>query len=481
MSSESGNVDVVAKAKKLIMDHQSTLDEHRAAFFSPTLSPIYVSTVLILLENLDLSLTAKSFILTVAFEKKDNTFIDFLLAHKQYGVPEILKTFRLLDAKRKIRQIEKTIIRLEKKLTKEDLERLREKQRLKKKNAGDTMEVDPSADDEKDVKDDTTEKKTGDTSASSDDKSTSTTTTTTTTTEAERFLDKMVSTTEEVPEDTKEEEAETDEQRKVRWNAQRSRDTLKIINQLRSKINDLSVIQSTLPSLSGAAARKVRKWIKAIPAKTLAFYALTMPKEPWRELADIVHLRKKDFQLEWFLEVAFGAPPPADSILAACSDGINKDNINDILEKHEWPYTYIRTSMDIMDLTDDMKAKISEYEDISILIWWYEELACYPVDVIISRRLRDGHEKPSFGYGKMMERIMTFQTAGVLFYKDLIPLTVEKLKSFGYSLALDHPLNVIGDASASMQEAIKTSKIISSLLTALTPNARLGFFNHAPI
>lgn len=45
-----------------------------------------------------------------------------------------------------------------------------------------------------------------------------------------------------------------------------------------------------------------------------------------------------------------------------------------------------------------------------------------------------------------------------------------------YSLPLEAPIVVIGDASGSMEVAIRTSTIIASLLTAIT-SARLVFFN----
>lgn len=45
-----------------------------------------------------------------------------------------------------------------------------------------------------------------------------------------------------------------------------------------------------------------------------------------------------------------------------------------------------------------------------------------------------------------------------------------------FSLPLDSPIAVIGDASASMQVAIKTSSIIAGLLSAIT-QAKLSFFN----
>lgn len=68
------------------------------------------------------------------------------------------------------------------------------------------------------------------------------------------------------------------------------------IGQIRGRINDLEK-EAHIGSLSGALAKHVRKWVAAIPAHKLAFYALVMPREPWQELADLVHLNPQtDFQ-----------------------------------------------------------------------------------------------------------------------------------------------------------------------------------------
>jgi hypothetical protein len=45
-----------------------------------------------------------------------------------------------------------------------------------------------------------------------------------------------------------------------------------------------------------------------------------------------------------------------------------------------------------------------------------------------------------------------------------------------FSLSLESPIVVIGDASGSMEVAIKTSSIIAGLLTAIT-SAKLCFFD----
>ena len=54
--------------------------------------------------------------------------------------------------------------------------------------------------------------------------------------------------------------------------------------------------------------------------------------------------------------------------------------------------------------------------------------------------------------------------------------TCMEISVFCFSLPLEQPIVVIGDRSASMEVAIRTSTIIASLLTAIT-SAKLVFFN----
>ena len=45
--------------------------------------------------------------------------------------------------------------------------------------------------------------------------------------------------------------------------------------------------------MSGAISRHIRRWVRTIPADDLEFYALHLPKEPWKRLADLVHFNPK--------------------------------------------------------------------------------------------------------------------------------------------------------------------------------------------
>lgn len=79
----------------------------------------------------------------------------------------------------------------------------------------------------------------------------------------------------------------------------------KTITKLKGNINDLNK-EAHIGSLSGALAKKIRKyviycsgvhetnvkisvvrWVKTIPAEKLTFYALNLPKGPWKELVSL--------------------------------------------------------------------------------------------------------------------------------------------------------------------------------------------------
>jgi len=73
---------------------------------------------------------------------------------------------------------------------------------------------------------------------------------------------------------------------------------------------------------------------------------------------------------------------------------------------------------------------------------------------------------------------MYFEAAGLTFYKYLVPLAQKQLETC--DIFLDPPSMIAGDASASMQVAIRTATIISSLLAAVG-KGELRLFNFRPI
>jgi hypothetical protein len=257
---------------------------------------------------------------------------------------------------------------------------------------------------------------------------------------------------------------------------------LELLKSKKKKISNLKKIvhnigQECTPdqktSVTGALAKRIREWIKTIDENQLNFFALQMPKEPWRELADMVHPNPKDFSVDWFLEFIYGKEAPENSIVARCAN-ISDENISELVKEYKIPYSFIRTK--VPQLASEVKKKIASYEPIETVLWYYEELSngCVSdVNDIISDRLASG-DVPKFNYGKFMERLLFFKQSGCSFYQQLIPFAEQQLRDI--KLPLEPPVVVFGDASYSMDVAIRTSTIIASLLTALC-DADLRFFN----
>jgi hypothetical protein len=253
------------------------------------------------------------------------------------------------------------------------------------------------------------------------------------------------------------------------------------LGQIKNDINNLTLLRPKFGTASGAVARHIRRWAKKFTKEELEFFALFMPVEQWKKLANIVHFNPtKDFQADWFLPFCFGAAPPKDSIVDKCRD-MNASNVNDLIEQFDIPYSVLKKY--VANFNDKSKLKIAKKQDkLDTIIWYYEDLSCPAIDDIIRSRLESG-EKLGLGYGKLLERLLMFKdTAGGLeaqsklpLFDLIIPIAENDLKKF--IATVESPVAVIGDASGSMSVAIRTATIISSLLTAIC-SAKLSFFNH---
>lgn len=233
-------------------------------------------------------------------------------------------------------------------------------------------------------------------------------------------------------------------------------------------------------TLSGALARRLRLWVRRFSAKELEYFALHFPPDPWRKLADLLHLNPdKDFpQLPWFLPFCFGTQEPPDGSYVASAKTMTAENVNELLESVEIPLSEVRQHA--AKLTPASKQLLARREnELSRVIWWYEVLKCPEVDEVIRERLAAG-EHISLNYGKLMERLLTFggkpEGHDPPFIAPLMEMAEKRLHNT--KLALDSPVLVIADASSSMSVAIKTATIIASLLSAFS-YARLIFFNNS--
>ncbi|CAG8635895.1 10217_t:CDS:2 [Acaulospora morrowiae] len=240
-------------------------------------------------------------------------------------------------------------------------------------------------------------------------------------------------------------------------------------------------------SLTSSFQRRIKKWASSFSPKNLDFFLLSFPKEPWKELADLAHLKASDFQAPYFLPMIYGGEPPADSPIYSFMN-ITTENLETVLVNHpqfsEY-YSYIRqkvnNSSDFV-LNDVHKAILAQTAPLEDVLWYYEELACNGTDQAIVTRL-DEHEPllsihGRSNYSKLMERILTFRELRTPFanHDQLITYAEEKLKSIEIPGGDQHTVAVFGDCSGSMQVAVKVATIIGSLLSVCL-KADLTFFN----
>ena len=253
------------------------------------------------------------------------------------------------------------------------------------------------------------------------------------------------------------------------------------LSRMRNDINNLTKMNLKAGSFSGATARLIKRWVRNFSEKELEFYALTLPTEPWRKLANVAHLNpSKDFpNAPWFLPFCFGTPVTQNTKVEQCLK-MNAENVNELVAKFDLPYSLVRKFSAY--LTETSKKVIAQKEEkLDSILWYYEELGCEPVDDVIRARL-ENNEKIELGYGKLMERLLMFkgltkksQVMSESINSLFIPLTEKGLKNF--KSTVPEPVAILGDASSSMDVAIRTATIISSLLTAIC-SAKLTFFNN---
>jgi len=277
------------------------------------------------------------------------------------------------------------------------------------------------------------------------------------------------------------------------------------------------LIQSA--SVSGALARKVREWAKShLDKHDLQMIMLGLPSTPWLGLADLVHFRPDDFADSDFLadihsktknnkksvsdedSDAKGSPAPSPSPSNSSfvsSVRMLKDLHGDSLppaffniaskfnESLYKSYSYIRTQSELMSCEAIVTA-LAENIPLDTAIWYFEELntVSSKCENIVSKRLSDISNNSILSsskltYGKLVERLLTFEKMNVSFAKDLFPLATSRLgalKEYWKEDGDSSKVAVFGDASSSMQLAIEASTIFASMVAACF-DAELSFFS----
>jgi len=237
------------------------------------------------------------------------------------------------------------------------------------------------------------------------------------------------------------------------------------INQLNEGMNNLS--------LTSTKINMVKEWVRSLTDKQLIYRVLMFSMDQWKILADLTHLNpKKDFALEWFLPYCYGEVTTEGTIVEKIKN-MNDNNFEQLYEEYNLSYQIIRLNLK----TPSVRTKeiIARKEDINTLLWYWSEINHPSVNNILSNRLKEVDEL-NISYGKLVDLLMKINDKEL--FNQVLRITENKLNE--YNVSLEGPIAVLGDASASMEVAINTSSIITSLLCSLA-KAELHLFKDVDI
>jgi hypothetical protein len=348
---------------KNLFINESSIDDHVNANISNQCE--YMSTVLLLLKNkMSFTIMTKAKILVASFVTYNKELTQILLSNTEFGLPEVLKCCEMLDSRRYINQLNKKITKLEGKMKKGKL------------------------------------------------------------------------------------------------------------GKLKTELNNTMVLNDGLQaSLNKSKIKKIKNlWLNRIQKDKLEFYSMTFGTSHWKQLANYLHVKPSDFQLDWFLNYVFTNIAPEDSILTKCKT-LNNETCYEMVAHYKPDYNYLRTLN--LTLDDKTKALIAAYAPVDTVLWFYEELGCFTSDKTIIQRLNSG-EKLTLPYGKLMERLLILkERKATNLFNTLMAIAESKLSD--YNVNLQGPIALLADGSPSMDVAIRTSSIIASILCAVC-NAELRIF-----
>lgn len=275
-------------------------------------------------------------------------------------------------------------------------------------------------------------------------------------------------------------------------------------------------------SFSLSKIKIVKQWVKSIPKDKLEYRAMLFDTSLWTKLADLTHLNpKRDFVegCEWFLPYCFGDESvlPEGSIVHAYNK-LSYDNFHVLYDHHRFPYEVIRSKIQLLPpstttttinsrskhgrskhrqskhskyqhqqtkqnpsdiykknkhLIRDIKIKIVNYENINTIVWYWDELVDTYNEIDVLFRIRIEHDGIDMSYGKIVDLISKTKNQEIL--QELLILGDDRLKQYKINESFE-PVAVFGDQSSSMEIAIKTSGIITSLLCYIC-NAALHMFH----
>lgn len=250
----------------------------------------------------------------------------------------------------------------------------------------------------------------------------------------------------------------------------------KMLSKHKSKISNLQKLNEGLDmSLSKSKINFIKSnWIQKIPKNDLEILALIYPVSYWKKLIDILHLKSSDLQLQWFTSYVCNKEYPDDSIISS-SIIINVNNFKNIIEKYKIPYDYLRINHKQL-LSYENKNIVFDYSPLNNILRHWDDFMSDENSQKIINRLQSS-ETFDIPYGELVKRIQILneKSNNDELVKCLLNIAENKLSI--YDSFIEQPVVVFGDASASMDVAIKTSSIITSILCKIS-NAKMHLFRN---
>jgi hypothetical protein len=227
-------------------------------------------------------------------------------------------------------------------------------------------------------------------------------------------------------------------------------------------------------SLTNSKSKFIKdNWIIGLSDTDLEYNVIQYPIDVWKKLISYLHLKPTDFQIPWFTGYVFEGRSPDNSMINECKSA-DQNNICHIIKKYKLPYGYVKTTYGNL-INEQVIRELAEYVDLNDIVKDWHTFDIPSVYEKIFYRMEK--EKLTMPYGELMKRIQDFSDTKEInqqLMDRLIGLASTELTN--YDIRIEQPVVVFGDASASMDVAIRTSSIIMSILCSIC-SARMHLFN----
>ena len=278
-------------------------------------------------------------------------------------------------------------------------------------------------------------------------------------------------------------------------------------------------------SVSGALARKIRRWAQSkFSADLLEFIVMSGAMTVWTKLADLVHFNPKDFALPYFLTVAHGSPTPEGTFvhgmrqLMVAPQKDLAESFAKLAAEHDQmykSYTFLRTVPRFLQ-EKAITALLAQHIPLGTAIWYLEELCgtagptfdsdipmpdnfadeedmlrralaasmgesidkaeadMVVANILMERLLQEASwmvedtSKVASSFAKLVERILVARTISEDLADALMPAAKRRLEVLKETIVIKEGTGktaVFGDASESMQTAIKAATIFAALVS----------------